>query len=179
MNNKDYKLIAVVGRTGTGKTTFLKNYIVDKFKNNIIIDFTNAWETFGIKEIQDFETLKNYRGGTYRLFKLVLYEELEEKAIEILKMKSNYNLIIDDADVRIFRLAKKYYKDLFFAYRHLKINVFIVCHSIQEIPAEVRRVLDYMVLFQISDNKYKIQNKLNKYQFIIYNREELIEKFNF
>jgi hypothetical protein len=72
-----------------------------------------------------------------------------------------------------------YYKDLFFAYRHLKINVFIVCHSIQDIPTEVRRVLDYMVLFQISDNKYKIQNKLNKYQFIIYNRDELIEKFNF
>jgi hypothetical protein len=179
MNNKDYKLVAVIGRTGTGKTTFLKKYIVDKFKNNIIIDFTNAWEVFGIEEIQDFESLKSYKGGTYRLFKLVLYEELEEKAIEVLKLKSNYNLIIDDADVRIFRMAKKYYKDLFFAYRHLKINVFIVCHSIQDIPLEVRRVLDYMVLFQISDNKYKIQNKLDKYQFIIYNRNELIEKFNF
>jgi len=140
--HNDYRLILVVGQTGTGKTTWVRKLLENQ--PYIVIDPVGAWSD--IPEAETLEELDRWQGKTpIRITSLI--HEMEEEVLETLKTFQKINLVIDDADTFIFLRPRGYWMSFFFAYRHLKHNIFIICHSYADVPTSVKRTADLHIVF--------------------------------
>ncbi len=163
---KDYKLVLVVGQTGTGKTTWIKNLL--KQYNYLVLDPVGAWQ---LRELKTLDEVKNWPYN-YRAKITKLLFESEVEVIKIIQNKPKIHLIIDDADTFIFYRNKIIYNPFFYGYRHLKQNIFVICHSFNDVPQSVLRTSDYIVVFpHISKLDIKGGEKFNP---IIYDKNTFL-----
>ena len=168
--DKDYKLVLIVGQTGTGKTAWVRKLLENK--PYIVIDPVGAWydipETTSIQEILKWRRRKPLRITT-------LIHEYEEDVLNVLRRQRRINVVVDDADTFIFIRPRGRWMSFFFAYRHLKQNIFIICHSYADVPASVKRTADIHVVFpHISPVPIPGGEKHNPK---IYTREQILELF--
>jgi hypothetical protein len=163
----DYKLLLIVGQTGMGKTSFVKELLKNKIY--VVLDPAGAW--YGIKEIQNLNELKSYKKDKSIRITTLLYKN-EIEVISIIQNFKKINLVIDDADTFIFYRNKIIYNPFFYAYRHLQQNVFVICHSFDDVPRPVLRTADFFVVFpHISKLNIPSGEKFNPK---IYKREDII-----
>ena len=130
----------MVGGTGSGKTTFVKTKIVNKYKGNkFIYDINNE-----------------YVGG--------IMMEID-KFITIGKSLSNHLIIFEEAT--IFFSNKGDNKDLshiLVTKRH-RANVIVFCfHNLQAVPVNILNMCDLMVLFKTNDNPKMVEGKFKQHQ---------------
>jgi hypothetical protein len=93
----DYKLLLIVGQTGMGKTSFVKELLKNKIY--VVLDPAGAW--YGIKEIQNLNELKGYRKDKSIRITTLLYKN-EVEVVSTIQNFKKINLVIDDADTFIF-----------------------------------------------------------------------------
>jgi hypothetical protein len=132
----------VCGGQGQGKTTFVKNS-VSKMQGVIVLDVNNEYkdlEKEGAKLIiKDFRT-----------------------SLENIKNLNGITLIVEEATV--FFSNRKYDEnllELIIRKRHQKNNIFLIYHSLTDIPDYLLRLSDYLILFKTKDNSVKIDQKYN------------------
>jgi hypothetical protein len=162
----DYKLILIVGQTGMGKTSFVKELLKNKIY--VVLDPAGAW--YGIKEIGSLNELKSYRKDKSIRITTLLYKN-EVEVVSTIQNFKKINLVIDDADTFIFYRNKIIYNPFFYAYRHLQQNVFVICHSFDDVPRPVLRTADFFVVFP-HISKFNIPSG-EKFNPKIYKREDI------
>jgi Cdc6-like AAA superfamily ATPase len=168
--NKDYKLILVVGQTGTGKTAWVRKLL--EGKPYIVIDPVGAWSD--IPEAKSTQEIWNWKGRK-PLRITTLIHEYEEDVLNVLRRMRKINVVVDDADTFIFIRPRGRWMSFFFAYRHLKQNIFIICHSYADVPSSVKRTADFHVVFpHISPVPIPGGEKFNPK---IYSRDQILEMF--
>ncbi len=147
--NLDYDLNLVVGRRGSGKTTFLKGVVKFELETLIpviVFDPTgHAWSEFEecikIKDVKrNIKEKKPFRISTLLFMR-------EEEIVKKIMYARNVVTIFDDADVWIFKQNKKIYNVFFYANRHIKQHVYVVCHSFNNVPRAVIEGADYFIVF--------------------------------
>jgi adenylate kinase len=167
---KDFKLVVIIGKTGSGKTTFLKNFLKDV--GYLVLDIAGSWSE--IKEITELSEITKYKNTEKRRITTLLIDYEEEVISEILKLRY-INLIIEDADVFIHIVNKKIYNHIFYAYRHYKMNVFVVVHSYSDAIMKVMNTADFFIIFDVkTTDKYKITAN-ERYKYLILSREQFEE----
>ncbi|MEO0144797.1 MAG: hypothetical protein ABIL89_03085 [candidate division WOR-3 bacterium] len=163
----DYKLLLIVGQTGMGKTSFVKELLKNKIY--VVLDPAGAW--YGIKEIQNLNELKGYRKDKSIRITTLLYKN-EVEVVSTIQNFKKINLVIDDADTFIFYRNKIIYNPFFYAYRHLQQNVFVICHSFDDVPRPVLRTADFFVVFPHISKILNIPSG-EKFNPKIYKREDI------
>ena len=163
--DRRYRLTLIVGKTGSGKTTWLRNLLGKS--HFLVLDPVGAWGD--IREITEVEKILQYKRGQRRITQL-LYEA-ESETIKTVQKLRNVNLIIDDADTFIFYRNKIIYNPFFYAYRHLRMNVFVITHSFQDTPRTILRTADFIVVFDVAQNPYNLYGE--KFRPRIFSRDDL------
>lgn len=182
-------VIGLVGNRGTGKTDFLKQLVrASSQPKKLIVDtFANpAWanmETWdnpqGVKEpIYELqpENLKHWKNGTYLMFDNdtdALLETIEDNL-------KNSLVIFEDATKYVGSTLKKELKRFLLDTKQKNIDLIFVFHSLKDLPRDLIRVMDYLILGKTGDkygpslrNKYpdevetahkKVMSSVNKYE---------------
>ena len=133
------KAIVIVGMTGTGKSTYVKNNILLKvpFNNQLIFDVNNEYKNFNtFKEIDIFKFMQTAKVVNN---KLVLFEEATI-------FFSNKGVSMDLFNI----LVRK---------RHQNNTLVFVFHSLRRVPLDILDMVDYLVLFKTNDNPSIINSK--------------------
>jgi type IV secretory pathway VirB4 component len=130
----------ICGGQGTGKTTFVKSCIVNP-KRGIILDINN--------EYKEFDTL-----GAHRV------TEKFRDSLENISALDGITLVVEEATV--FFSNRKYDEklcEMIVRKRHQKNDIFLIYHSLTDIPDYLLRLSDYLWLFKTKDNPTRIESK--------------------
>jgi DNA helicase HerA-like ATPase len=134
----------VCGGQGVGKTTFVKNSLYDK-RRTVILDVNNEYtdlESHGSKRVT-----KDFRD-----------------ALENIKNLNGISLVVEEATV--FFSNRKYddnLQEMIIRKRHQKNDIFLIYHSLGDIPDYLLRIADFLVLFKTKDNQTHVEDKYRYY----------------
>ena len=139
-------LTLVIGHTGQGKSSFVKNFI--KGKNCLVFDINN--------EYQDLETdVKKPRAK---------FIGLPAEFIETCFKRRNTNLIFEEATGFLRGAVNMKLQKLIIEKRHKNNNLLFIFHSINRVPPVIYEICNYIILFKTNDQENTI---LNKYPMLI------------
>lgn len=143
------KSMIVVGGTGRGKTTFIKNEILAHVKNPIIYDINNEYydKDYILPEMGEFiEKVKQVKN------KLFVFEEATS--------------FFDHSE----RTAKEM-KKLLTRKRHTNRSFIYVFHALHQVPISILSHIDTFVLFKTNENPTLVKAKFRHF-------DRLIEPYN-
>lgn len=132
------KAFLIVGCTGSGKSTFVRNAIKNINENALMLYDVNA-------EYSD-------------LYKrpLLEFEEFAENATKV------HNAVIVFEEATIFldaRSSNEYLIDVLVKKRHRKNTIFLVFHSLSDVPLYIFRKCTHVVLFKTNDSVSIVESR--------------------
>lgn len=134
-------LILVIGHTGQGKSTFVKNFI--KNRNCLVFDVNN--------EYPDLESdLKKPRAK---------FVGLPSEFIEQCFKRRNTNLVFEEATGFLRGAVNMKLQKLIIEKRHKNNNLLFIFHSINRVPPVIYEISNYIILFKTNDQETTILNK--------------------
>lgn len=137
--------IVIVGYTGTGKSTYVKNLIKNIPRNNLLIYDINK---------EYFEDSRDYK---------TMDEFLEEA-----NNTKNKNILFEEASIFFGHTNKsEQILNLLVRKRHKKINLFFIFHSLRDVPLWILTYLNYIALFKTNDNSDMIHKKYKDFPHIL------------
>lgn len=134
----------IAGGQGTGKTTFAKSCIQNP-KRAVILDVNNEYKEYD-------------KQGALRI------TDNFKKSLQDLKTLSGITLICEEAT--IFFSNRKYDESLvsiIIRKRHQLNDIFLVYHSLTDIPDYLLRISDFLWVFKTKDNPTRIESKYKDY----------------
>lgn len=133
----------IVGATGTGKSTFVKNLLSVVNPDCIAVyDVNNEYQNFFPYPLTDFES---FTRKVTRLKKAVVV--FEESTIFLNNRGTNQNLI-----------------DLLVKKRHNQNYIILVFHSLRSVPRYVFELCNYITVFKTNDNSEMTARELKDYR---------------
>jgi len=181
-NLQQNKIILVLGKLGTGKTTLVKNIIRKKqargstHKNIIVFDVLNEYSdypAFNYYSLQDFE---NYQGNKRYIPFMNLFLE-SEIISDIALFQGNSILVIEETDVVYRNTNPESLTRLLHLSRHKNIDVILIarrpffiprlitslCSTIYVGSIQEKRDIEYLKDFNFSETDIR---KLKNFKFI-------------
>ncbi len=141
------KTIAIVGMTGTGKTTDVKNILNKTSKAKKLIYDVN-------QEYEEYHTQPE----------LPLESDFKKQVLE------SKNVLVVFEEATIFFNNKGHDEQLerlLVRKRHINVMIVMCFHSLIDVPDYVRRKIDIMILHKVQDNEKAVERKYSSQQQII------------
>ncbi len=134
------KAVAIIGTTGTGKTTFIKDRIKNVNKNALFLYDVNKEYTDII--ISPYLTMDEFLQKSVKLNNACI---VFEEATIFFSNKSNI------AEIRELLVRK----------RHTNNTIFFVFHSFRDVPHSIISLINYMIIFKTQDSEKLVQTKFD------------------
>jgi Cdc6-like AAA superfamily ATPase len=153
--------IIVVGRTGSGKTHYLRKSILPNQKNYIIFDlYGNEYTDLNLPDINK---ISQYKGGKCRL---VLNKKLFDNAVDFvdtfwsdLSKLNNTTFIMEDATIFLPAQQDKRVMQLLIEKRHPNMSYVWLFHSVAQIPPYIYRGSNAIRLGKTNDLEKNVIQK--------------------
>ena len=138
----------VVGATGSGKTFFCKNSILEKYPNVLVYDIQNEYEL----PIWD----KLAKKGRFR----ILPSQMTQKQfMELGNALSNFLFVYDEATQYVTGALPEKLRENLVGKRHAKNRYMFMYHGFTFIPPRLVAFVDYLVQFSVSKSEYLTGSK--------------------
>ena len=136
-------LIPVIGHTGQGKSTWVREFI--KEKRQYVFDVNNEY-----KDLPLDHTISQAMRNT----------DLDKKRfIKNCSMVRNTNCVFEDATGFLRGKIEDDFAKLLAAKRHTGNNYILLFHSINRLPPEIMEMANYLILFKTVDNVDVVKKK--------------------
>jgi hypothetical protein len=137
--DKKYRVIVIIGSRKNGKSYFIKNSIIPKYRGpKFIFDINNEYPGLG---------------------SVMPMEDFLDQAIK----KKGHLIIFEEATVFFSNKGdEKRLKHLMVLARHAPNTVIFVFHSIQSMPSYILTQTDLIVLFRTVENIALVRNKIGE-----------------
>jgi len=155
----------VLGRTNTGKTTFTREELVERYRKSrdrvlVVTPHFNEWS--------DCETINISKKGFYK-FTGIKRTIVNEETIPLLNDRFNYYrnglIIFDDLRFFIGNSIKKDLEQLFISLDQRKIDIIGAAHGFTRVPPIFFTYATDVVLFKTKDNIKKRKDVINEDDF--------------
>lgn len=148
------KIILVVGRRGSGKTTFAKKLASSQNKKILVVD------TFDHPSYVDYKLLTTdklayWQKGAYRVFD----KDPLTMLLTINTVVRNAFLILEDAAKYLSGNTPKEIKNILIDSRNRNLDIILMFHNLSDIPPYIAKMCNDIVLFRTNDNMDKTQAK--------------------
>lgn len=130
------KAIAIVGGTGAGKSTFIKNEILGKIRKKAII----------------YDINNEYKEGVYCDL---------DSFLKIIGIEQNKLIVIEEATIFFKHQSKRgdKMKGILVRKRHTNNYFVFVFHALHQIPADIIDFIDIFVIFKTRENSKLVEKK--------------------
>lgn len=139
------QLNLVVGINGTGKTTFIRENVVEKSRKSLVVTPDDyEWRT--LPEVSTPQEIYNMQQPSRLVYR---GPETMEMAI-----KNFYGgaLILDDAMAYIGFQTSDTMRFLYIRRRQRGVDVYVVAHGLRQVPAQCFTFGSYLILFATTEN---------------------------
>lgn len=146
---------ALVGRNGTGKSSFLIQYFLPKllkgeYQKVFIISMTNPKAFTGIKRIANLDDLERWKKGALLYYD---YQDSDQMLLDVRSHCDNGNicdgaLILDDCSNYLEHYPAKPVRNFINNHRMYGLDVFFTCHDYKDLSSFVRRRLNRITVFK-------------------------------
>lgn len=133
--------ITIIGKMGTGKSTFIRKYI--EGRKALIFDINN-----------EYKLPIDNKKPVSRVIELD-----HKKFISLCRSKRNTVLVFEDSTGFIQGSLDRDFRQLLVEKRHTGNVSLLVFHSISSVPPRLLQLSDYVVLFKTSDEFYQVERK--------------------
>jgi hypothetical protein len=181
LENGDYKLIAVISTEGTGKSTFIKEKIIDSkaydwSKQRCLIITESEPKAYAhIRRVDSYEKMEALKKGIIKFWDWNATDEFEmmDKIRKIYQKGKLQNglLVLEDSTIYLPPNTPTQIKSLIISRRMFHIDVVISSHSFNDYPAFLRRRTQLYVLGKMKE--YITEKKLQQ---LGYSNTELLFK---
>lgn len=156
------KIIVVVGRRGTGKTTFAKKLIKVSPMKALVLDTFDHPDYRQLTQLQP-DQLGRWKGGNVRLF---TGDPLENCQL-IFDLVSNSLVIFEDARRYIEPTIQKPIRQGIVEHRNRNNDLVFMFHNLKDVPSYLCSMYNSLVLFKTNDNVKVRQDKYSNWDEII------------
>lgn len=166
LKNGDYKLIGIISSEGTGKSTFIKEKIINSAAYNwqeqrcLIITESEPKAYSSIKRVHDYNDLERLKKGIVKFWDWNAKDEFEmmENIRKIYQKGKLQNglLVLEDSTIYLPPNTPNEIKSLIISRRMFHIDVVVASHSFKDYPAFLRRRTQ---LYVIGKMKEKVTEK--------------------
>lgn len=167
------QIILIAGGRGTGKTTFALKLIQSSPKKSLIID-TLDHPTYRNYPVVTIDKLKLWKSGTYRIF--------EGNPVNIMNEVNrhvwNANIILEDAFKYLSPNMKKDEISLFIDCKQHNQDIIIMFHALAQIPPNLIRLSDKLVLFRTKENLSPKNNRFYNWDEIFFAHQRIMRHPN-
>lgn len=158
------KVILIAGTRGTGKTDFVKNLLFkmkSKFAKCLVVDTfdSGVWKNLATHTnpngnqisvpIIPLSKFKNWRSGIGRIFS----PDTAELMAEIQENAKNTFIVFEDSTKYIGSRLTDETKKFVLDSKQKNLDMVFIFHSLSQIPPDLVRVADILVLFKTNEGK--------------------------
>ncbi len=150
--NRVNKIILVLGKRGTGKTTYIKEVLVNtKFYEKVLIVDTFANPMYNEIPEMKMINIKNWKKGTYRIYD----SNTEDMLNEIESHIKNSLIIFEDSVKYINKVLQSSVRKIVIDSKQKNNDVIFIFHGFASTPPELFRLSDLIVMFRTDDPHYR------------------------
>lgn len=165
MKERQSKMYIIVGKNGTGKTYFVRQFLQRSSRRALIMNPTNEdkWDEFEPIKADDGKEIKEFKGIRQLKARLVFGDMAPEYRRMLRLVWDKYEngvLVMDDCREMVEAKLSKEVGSVMRGFRQHNMDVFAMFHSINQVPPMVWDHVTYLVLFYTQDNLDKVKKKL-------------------
>lgn len=144
------EITLIVGRRGTGKTTAQRKILMENRKKSLVVDtFPHpSWSDHPIVEI---DKLKYWKAGNYRIILGSNESDFETDLVKIGQYANNCNIVFEDARKYFSHSVPKQVERIIIDSKQKNVDVYIMYHSLSQVPKYLREMYDNLILFKTGD----------------------------
>lgn len=172
-------VIVVSGAKGTGKSTFVADQVLNEPGNAIVLKHASNIDDKAFSFLTE-KTMSNWRQGASAYtpvkckFSAVTKKDYATFIDWVYKGNfSNGLLVIDDTVLFERGRTSDTFLNLLTMGRHFKIDIIIVYHGMTHIPIDTFTFINYLVLFNTTDNFWYKKDRVPKFDQLLQAHEQV------
>lgn len=142
--HRDAQITIIIGRNGTGKSTFSEKIIKAVYKKALVITYNGApkiWRGYPEIDVTDKKAMSQWKSGIRQVI-AARYEESRNKNTvfeHIYKNYGNGGVIFDDCRGYIGSNVDndRWFRQLILDFRHLMLDPYFIVHTPSDVPPRV------------------------------------------
>ncbi len=144
------KVFILAGARGSGKTTVMQDFLEkSKLPKKLVLDTYHhpMYKDWPAMKIDFFETHESWTSGKFH------FHDIDtDKMLEIVSLKINNTVIVfEDAAKFINQSVQKSVKRISLDSKNIGNDVFFLYHTLAEVPQDLFRWADYLILFKTQE----------------------------
>ncbi len=150
------QLNLVVGINGTGKTTWIRNNVVEKDRRKVLVVTPDTAEWRQLPTVRSGAEIRSMQGAAR-----IIYQGPET----LEAIKNNFfggALVLDDAMAYLTEQTPATMQYIYIRRRQFGIDVYIVAHGLRQLPPKCFTFGSFLVLFFTTENFARRKNELQE-----------------
>ncbi|MEL6660283.1 MAG: hypothetical protein AAFY48_12865 [Bacteroidota bacterium] len=143
-SHRDAQITVIIGRNGTGKSTFSERIVKAVYKKALVITYNGApkiWRDYAEIDVTDPKVMGAWKSGIRQVI-AARYEESRNKNTVFEHIYKNYRngpVIFDDCRGYIGSNVDndRWFRQLILDFRHLMLDPYFVVHTPSDVPPRV------------------------------------------
>jgi hypothetical protein len=163
MKQRENKVTIIIGRRGSGKTTFIQKAMKAAGLKILIVD-THDHPAYSEYQIIQPEQINYWIKNTKRI--IVKHSNFSQVVAPVFDVLKNTTVVFEDATKYIRKNLPATLTDFVLDTKQKNVDIFFLYHSFSVVPPDLYKFTDYITVFKTNENIDTSKSKIAAYDII-------------